>query len=144
VVTCHTQIVPAPPTLTRPERLALFTRCLAAVDDAESFLRGWFKGAPLDSIKRENVREWVTGAFLSPAQAAHLASSAAWIEESDVYIAEMQAATGLTFEPGKTDGVEPMRLYFDGVHVVCRPLLWYIVSSFPPVLRVPLTPHSAV
>jgi hypothetical protein len=137
---CHTQILPTPPTLTHPKRQALFARCLATVDDAESFLRGWRPSG------QHQARERVTGAFLSSPQAARPTSSAAWIEEGDVYIAEMQAATGLTFELGRTDGVEPMQMYSDDVDVVCRPLLCTLSVVFLPFFPPPspLIPQSDV
>jgi len=45
-----------PEVLPQSERKELFQLCLDTVDDPEHYLRGWFRGAPLSDIKRENVK----------------------------------------------------------------------------------------
>jgi hypothetical protein len=52
-----------PPPLTSPERLALFRRVLADVDDPEAYLRGWFLGAAPADIRRDNVADFLAWAF---------------------------------------------------------------------------------
>jgi hypothetical protein len=72
----------------------------------------------------------------------HLIRNSAWQcvhQESEGYIVEMQPAMGPTFELGKGDGIESMRLRFDDVHLACRSLLRTmsphlgVPSPFPPV-----------
>lgn len=45
-----------PKLLPREQRRKLFQLCLDTVEDAESYLAGWMRGALLSEVKRENVK----------------------------------------------------------------------------------------
>jgi hypothetical protein len=107
------------------ERQTLMSRCIGAVDDPEGFIRGWFYGASLDLIRRENLREWLAWALLS----SESAEEEGWKLESEYYIQQMERTFGWLVPPGKTEGLKFMRLNFDPIHTVHRPLIWYSVSS---------------
>lgn len=122
------QIVLEAPHLQKAERETLMTRCLGAIDEPESFIRGWFCGAPLDLIRRENLREWLAWVFLS-SESAEGEDLIAWNLESEHYILEMERIFGWTIPPGKTEGLKFMTHNIDPVNTVHRPLVWYMVSS---------------
>ncbi|KAF8343122.1 uncharacterized protein EI90DRAFT_3115609 [Cantharellus anzutake] len=103
------------------ERRLLFEQCLATITDTESFLRGWFHGAPIDSLKRDNIVEWATYAVS--------ASDVATSEEMDYYVNLVEAKLGRSFEEGRNEDIKCMRPIIDKVKVVHRPLIYYLVVS---------------
>lgn len=103
------------------------SRCIGAIDDPEGFIRGWFYGASLDLIRRENLREWLAWALSS--EGAKEEYSEEWNRESEHYIVQMERIFGWVIPPGKTEGLKFMRLNADPVNTVHRPLIWYTVSS---------------
>ena len=134
------QLVSVPPSLKKEEREILMSRCLGAVDDPDDFIRGWFCGATLDIIRRENLREWITWVLLS-SESANEEYSAGWELESEHYILEMERTFGWVVPPGKTEGLKFMRLNTDPINTVHRPLIWYTVSLVQP-LRPDVQLHS--
>lgn len=102
-------------------------RCISAIDDPESFIRGWFYGSPFELIKRENIREWLTCSFLC-SKLVTQEEIQDWQDESDRYIAALEVTFNCTIPAGKTEDLPLMRLHDDPVNVVSRPLLWYMVS----------------
>lgn len=120
------QVQPFPPSRSRSEREGLLLRCLYSLEDSEDFLRGWFYGAPLDQIKRENVREWLTEVMFA-SEYPPPEDAPGWIDESDRYIEAVERTANWTIPPGHTADLPVMRLTLDPIHIVSRPLLWYIV-----------------
>ncbi|KAF7353808.1 AB hydrolase-1 domain-containing protein [Mycena venus] len=114
---------PAPPRLTRSQRRDLFERCASQITP-DNFM-GWF--LPRDSdIKRENVHEWILWAmFASTPEHA----SAEWDEEIDEYMLIVEKSLGRKLEPGRTPGVQSIRLSFDPIQALHRPLIWYIIVA---------------
>lgn len=47
----------------RNERRKLFNLVKAEVSEPERYIRGWFKGARIEDIGFQNVKEWLTWAF---------------------------------------------------------------------------------
>jgi len=58
------------PKSTLTERRSLFSKCLESESERSSassthFISGWFDDAPLESIHRENINDWLAWAFFS-------------------------------------------------------------------------------
>lgn len=86
--------------------------------DLESYIRGWFLGAPLDTIQRENVEEWLTWAVLSAdRQALEPVIQEEWKQDMAEYIAEIEERLDHHFDDGKNDELSCMRLTLDPVNV---------------------------
>lgn len=105
------------------ERQALFAKCFACARDAES-ATGWFYFAPPDSIRRENVVEWILWALFSTSRANCLDE---WQEEIEDYVQAFQQLLGRELEPGWNEDVECIKVTLDPVNSLHRPLLWYTV-----------------
>jgi hypothetical protein len=54
-------------------------------------------------------------------------ASPEWDEEIGEYIDIVEKSLGRKLEPGRTPGVESLRLSFDPVYMLHRPLIWYMV-----------------
>ncbi|KAF7359129.1 AB hydrolase-1 domain-containing protein [Mycena sanguinolenta] len=118
------KIIPLPPRLTRSQRRDLFNRSAAHITP-DHFL-GWFL-PPNSDIKRENVEEWILWAmFVSTPEHA----SPEWDEEIEEYMLIVEKSLGRKLEPGRVPGVKSLRLSFDPIQALHRPLILYIVQ-FP-------------
>ncbi|KAJ6500717.1 hypothetical protein C8R45DRAFT_78955 [Mycena sanguinolenta] len=114
---------PLPPRLTRSQRRDLFNRSAAHITP-DHFL-GWFL-PPKSDIKRENVEEWILWAmFASTPEHA----SPEWDEEIEEYILIAEKSLGRKLEPGRVPDVQSLRLSFDPIQALHRPLIWYIVIA---------------
>ncbi|KAK7035897.1 AB hydrolase-1 domain-containing protein [Favolaschia claudopus] len=112
---------PGPPRLTRAQRQDLFER--STLHFTAENLSGWFI-PPKSEIKRDNLREWILWAmFASTPEHA----SPEWDEEIDQYILATEKKLGCKLEPGRVPGVQSLRLSFDPIYTLHRPLIWYIV-----------------
>ncbi|OJD34176.1 transcription initiation protein spt5 protein [Diplodia corticola] len=109
-----------PPAPTRDQRARLFSRCSDHVPDFERYLRGWFMGAPLSEIKRENLREFLAWAFLDTADVHSLDG-----DEFDGYMRDVEARLGKPIESGRGKA-NALRLSLDQVRMTHRSLLWYL------------------
>lgn len=54
-----------PASTSREKRRQLFQMCQHTVDNAELYLTKWFKNAPLSEIKRDNLKDFYSWAFLN-------------------------------------------------------------------------------
>ena len=111
-----------PPVLDNDGRANLFERCLERVKDAE-FPGEWILSS---DIKRDNVVEWMSWALFS-SEVGNLQSE--WEEELEAMLRRVELETRTSFEPGYNPKAKSMRLTFDPVVMVHRPLSWYIVSE---------------
>ena len=111
-----------PPTPSRDERRKLFDWCHETVPDPEAYLQKWFKMAPVEEIKRGNIKEFFCWAFMSRG-----ACSPSEDEELEEYVNELETVLGRKFELGKGSAV-PLRLTLDKVGMLHRSLTWYLVS----------------
>ncbi|KAL0253398.1 hypothetical protein SLS55_010377 [Diplodia seriata] len=109
-----------PPPPTREQRTRLFNRCSEHVPDFERYLRGWFMGAPSSEIKRENIREFLSWAFLDTADAHALGG-----DEFDGYMRDIEARLGRKVESGRGQA-RCLRLTIDKVRMTHRSLVWYL------------------
>ncbi|KAG7444645.1 uncharacterized protein BT62DRAFT_951638 [Guyanagaster necrorhizus] len=117
----------APQLLTKEERKALFTRCFRTVFDISQ----WFLCSDILSIKRENVIDWLLWGFFSH-DGKNADEMEQWRSEIDDFISalEVKALAGANFEEGRNKSINCMRLTFDPVVVLHRPLIWYTIVCF--------------
>ncbi|KAJ7491057.1 hypothetical protein FB451DRAFT_1023811 [Mycena latifolia] len=114
---------PVPPRLSRSRRRELFERCASQI--TAEYPSGWFLPANSE-IKRENAREWILWAmFASTPEHA----SPEWDEEIDEYISVIEKSLGRKLEPGRAPGVQSLRLSFDPIQMLHRPLIWYMIVA---------------
>lgn len=124
-----------PGPLSKPERQALFQKCLGHASDPERYLRGWFHNAALSDIRRDNLREFFLWAFLDEDLDALSSSSTAvaqqrmavLLEEVDGYIAALETRLGHLFASGRSHRAKSLRLNLDPVVTAYRGLAWYLV-----------------
>jgi hypothetical protein len=116
-----------PPALLAPaERDALFENCMAATVDLESFLRGWFLGAPLALVRRGNLEQWLAWAFFGRR----------WRELDEDARAEVggrvrviEDRLGRTFPTGYDPAVHSMRVTLDPLEAYHHPLGYYMLLA---------------
>jgi len=113
---------PAPPP--RTERKKLFELCKRNVSDPEAYIRGWFKGAPLEDVGRDGVKLFLAWGFLNKGTV-----DAENEEELQEYLREMEEIIGPDFRFGNGKA-QPLRLTFDPIDLLHRSLWWYLVSLF--------------
>ncbi|KAM3416410.1 hypothetical protein BST61_g8007 [Cercospora zeina] len=112
-----------PPVKTRQERQDLFNKCQREIHDPISFLSGWFRGARVEDIGRQELRKFVDWSFWEGR--AEVASEEdgdnAEIEE---YMNKMEIMMPQPFQkgPGKA---RSLRLTLDPIEIEPRSLLWY-------------------
>lgn len=105
------------------DRQELFERCWSSIPDLQSFLRVWFRGATLDSIHREDLKDFLAWGFLYQTKA-----SVADDAELEDYVRQIEEALGRAFPPGR--GLcRPSQVSTDGLRLQHRPLLFYVVSN---------------
>ena len=111
-----------PTTYSFEDRQRLFRRCAETITDPEAYLMKWFNMAPMSDIKRENIKDFFAWAFLNKAD---------WTTDEDAelerYADGMERLLGREVEKGRGTAV-PLRLTLDGIHMMHRPLLWYLVG----------------
>ncbi|KAL8731426.1 MAG: hypothetical protein Q9166_003401 [cf. Caloplaca sp. 2 TL-2023] len=113
-----------PSPLPRQERQKLFQLCFESVPDLESYLTGWFKGAPSSDIRRENVKEFLCWSFLNKKDYGLLDD-----QELEDYTDQLENILGRDFPPGRGNATA-LRLTLDRVPMLHRPLIWYLVCVF--------------
>ena len=98
----------------------LFKRCRNYLD-GDDYPLGWFQ--PPGEVKRENVILWILWVLFSTET-----YQPEWEEEIDEYLLDIESILGRKLESGYNDTAKCMRLTFDPVVMLHRPLLWYFVS----------------
>lgn len=114
---------PPPPPL--EDRVKLFRLCFDNSPDLAESLSKWFRGAPLASIKKQNIQEWLRWAFLHADQ-----DDPAMADELEEYVEQLEVKLGINFEPGKAD-LRSIRLTLDRVDALHRSMIWYAVCCLP-------------
>lgn len=119
-----------PPPPPKAERRVLFQRCLDTVSDTEHYLSGWFHGASIADIKRENLKEFYAWSFLNK---KYRDVDEAESRELDDYVDQLEQRLDRPFGEGYGKA-QSLRGTMQGVHMQHRPLLWYLVSqsTLPP------------
>jgi hypothetical protein len=78
-------------------------------------------------LKRENVIHWTLWALFSTED-----YQAEWEDEINNYLMQIEDVLGRKLESGYSDDARSMRLTFDPVGTLHRPLTWYTVSFVRP------------
>ena len=81
---------------------------------------GWFRSS---NLKRENVVLWILWALFSTETC-----KPEWEEEINEYLLDIESILGSKLDGGYNDTTKSMRVTFDPVVSLHRPLLWYTVS----------------
>ncbi|EFY91491.1 hypothetical protein J3459_013837 [Metarhizium acridum] len=121
-----TAIHPAP--LSHTERRRLFGKCMANTPHLTEYLRGWFLGAELDDIRRDNLREFFLWAFFDAQMKNNDPASIdqdIWNEIND-YVTLTEARLGHPLREGRGPA-KSLRLTLDGISTAYRCLLWYLI-----------------
>jgi hypothetical protein len=118
----RTSVTEHPVLSSRDDRRRLFQRCHDNIPDTERYLQRWFKGAPMEEIKRENVKDFFRWAFLNSGD-----RDPDHEEELEEYADKMEKRLGMELAPGRGKA-ECLRLTLDEVDMVHRCLVWYLVS----------------
>ena len=105
---------------TAEDRKAFFKQVRASINDPERFLSGWFRGASLDDVRRENMREFLDWAFWEGRATADDE------EEMEDYLQEVEGLLGRKLKTGK-GSAKSLRLTVDPIQMECKSLLWYWV-----------------
>ena len=113
-----------PPSRSKEERRKLVDYVKAEITDPEQYIRGWFKGAEVQDIRRQDVKDWLTWAFFDRD----------WEEgkdedEIEEYTLEIESMLRKNLRPGN-GRAKSLRLTIDPVKMLHRSLLWYFVSFF--------------
>lgn len=90
----------------------------------DQYPSGWFLGP---DIKRDNVIIWTLWALFSADT-----YEPEWKDEIEGYLAEIEGLLGRKLEDGHNDKAPSMRLTFDPVIALHRPVVWYLVSLLLP------------
>ncbi|KAF2716382.1 hypothetical protein K431DRAFT_289453 [Polychaeton citri CBS 116435] len=107
-----------PPLRSREERRALVHKVQDESHSHEKFLSGWFRGAKLEEIGRDGLKQFLDWAFWDGR------STAADEEEMNEYISEYESLTGVHFKEGKGTA-RCVRLTLDPIEMDSRSLVWY-------------------
>lgn len=91
------------------------------------WLEGWFQGSAFDSIRHDNMMEFVAWAFYTK-QVDELDDNE--YKEALGILHEGHTRFGWTFAPGSNPEVKPIRVNFDALDVVHRPLIYYLWIRF--------------
>ncbi|KAJ9616753.1 hypothetical protein H2200_000472 [Cladophialophora chaetospira] len=106
----------------RKERQALFKKCIMTINDPVRYISLWHRGAPIETVGRDNVKEWICWAFMG---------REAWgsdeDEELEGYVDELEnlLPNGIKFRQGKAPSVKTLRFSLDPVNISHKPLLFY-------------------
>jgi hypothetical protein len=111
-----------PPLGSEIERKEIFRKVHDTIPNAVEYVRIWFRNASLKDIKRENIKEFITWAFLSSDQPLP-----DYEDEVNNYADAVDEMVGTPFEPGRGQATA-VRLTVDDVYMVHRPLAWYLVN----------------
>jgi pimeloyl-ACP methyl ester carboxylesterase len=113
-----------PTAIPQGDRRQLFHQCWATVYDPRRFVSLWFKGAPIEALKREDVKDWLCWAFLNKRH-----GTAEDDRELEQYVAGTENKLEIRFQDGRGRFTALMPT-IDKVKMQHRPLLYYIVSIF--------------
>ena len=113
-----------PPLPSAGKRRELVKRCFENIPDYEKYISKWFMDAPLDDIKRDNIKDFIRWAFFNTA-----IPDPAHDSELEEYVKELERRIGRDFQPGRSD-VKCLRLTLDKVDTLHRSLVWYLVRHY--------------
>ena len=106
--------------MTYQERQLLFKRCRSYLD-GDDYPISWFQ-SPTDT-KKQNIILWILWALFSTET-----YQPEWEEEINGYLLDIESLLGRKLEGGYSETAKCMRVTFDPVVTLHRPLVWYAVS----------------
>lgn len=106
-----------PPIRSKAERQALFRKVQGEVNDPARFATGWFRGAKVEDIGRDEVRRFLDWSFWEGRAGPEDD------QELEEYVDATQKLLGQEFPP--TGKAKSLRLTLDPVEMDYRSLLWY-------------------
>ncbi|KAH9841192.1 hypothetical protein Tdes44962_MAKER07858 [Teratosphaeria destructans] len=109
-----------PPLRSKTEREALFKKIRSGIRDPKKFLKGWFRGAEVEDIGKDDLREFLLWAFWE--NRADIGDKA----ELEELVLEVENMVGHEFKPGR-GAAKGLRLTLDPIEMECRSLLWYAI-----------------
>ncbi|KAL8365361.1 hypothetical protein RB595_004252 [Gaeumannomyces hyphopodioides] len=128
-----------PPAMSPLQRRKLFDTCFENIPDCETYLRGWFLGADMRDIRRDNVHEFLVWAFFDRDSSAVSATVECGLlldqdEETELqgYLDEIDSrlraasSDGVGLLPGHGPA-RSLRLSVDEVHMRFRSFIWYLI-----------------
>lgn len=110
--------------LSTPELRRLeFLQVWDATYDGRSYISGWFSGAPFESLRREDIKDFLScNLWNAPNR------SPEDDEELEQYLEHTEEVLDWKFPPGRSKH-ESMKVMFEPLNVRHRPLTWYMVSK---------------
>jgi len=116
------------------EREHLLERCfqsllqLEGIEGLRSTLSRWFHGAPFEESHYENIANWTAWAFFNVDKSSPTSYS---LIEGDVksMVSIMEGMLKHTFPSGMNTNIKCIRLSFDEVATISRPLIYYAVTG---------------
>ena len=112
--------------LSTPEqRKALFLKSWDATSEPRGYLSGWFKGVPIEDLRSEDVKDFISWRLWNNMQRS---------EDDEVELSEYLEVVEETlhwkFPPGRS-GKTSMAVTFEPLRMRHRPLIWYLVGHIP-------------
>lgn len=107
-----------PPLRSKEERKKLFDKMKSEIHDPEKFLGGWFLGAEIEDIGRDDLKDYLSWAFW---EGRTTKGDEAELEEMTVKVEKMVRKE---FKAGKGKA-KSLRLTLDPIEMEWRSLLWY-------------------
>lgn len=112
----------------------MFWKCWDKIPNPEYYVSKWFLGAKPWEVRRDNVRDFFRWALLNRGDDKKGEGKVQVDEqvrreeeaELDEYVDGVQTLLGRRIEPGRGTA-KSLRLTVDGVKMLHRPLLWYLV-----------------
>ncbi|KAI0431019.1 alpha beta hydrolase fold family [Xylaria sp. FL1042] len=106
----------------RQERRILFEKCWSNVPDLESFMTAWFKGNSLDSICREDVKDFLAWGLLYKTKATIEDD-----EELEEYLHRTEDLLRFKFQPDYGPH-RPLQVSTDALQLQHKPLIFYVMG----------------
>lgn len=108
---------------TREERRSMWVKTWDATPDPYEHTSLWFKGAPVEQLRREDLKDWIVWVLWnstdrSVADEAELAEYVAYAEE----VLKIRFCEGRSVHG-------PLLITAEPLNMLHRPLVWYIVSD---------------
>ncbi|KAI1430302.1 alpha beta hydrolase fold family [Xylaria sp. FL1777] len=107
---------------TRQERRMLFEKCWSSVPDLESFMTSWFRGNSLDSICREDVKDFLAWGLLYKTKATDEDD-----DELEEYLRRTEELLHFKFQPGHGPH-RPLQVSTDALALQHKPLIFYVMG----------------
>lgn len=117
--------------MTKLQRQYFFEKCAAELELTQHLFdspypNGWFLPQGQE-FQREDAIDWLLWSLFAY-DGSH-ESLEEWAEELDGYIQVIEKRLGRKLKAGRGNGIKSIRLTFDTVKTVHRPLIWYSVSA---------------